>query len=524
MPHNSLAYTLALLGAAAIAAWVARISWQRHPAPAARPLAVFLLGNLVWVFTYALYWLLLPAPGAEMWLNATYLGAVISPTAMLVTTLHFTGRGAWLTRRRLGWLLVEPILTLAVMWTDPWHHWFFAGPPPVGAYFSGGLFFWANVVYTYGLVLTVIGLLAQAAISLAPAYRRQAGLLLLGVSVPVFSNLIGFLPFKPWPNLDLTPFAFIITGLVFAAALFRQRLLDLVPIARDVVVERLQDGVLVLDDQDRLADFNRSAQTMLALSHAHLGHSAAARLTGWPSLLERLRQTPDTREEITLPGTPQRYVDASLTALPTRLGRPAGAVLVLRDVTERHQATERLQQQLAEIRALQAQLREQAIRDTLTGLFNRRYLDETLPRELAEAARAGQPLSLAAIDLDHFKAINDSFGHEAGDAVLARVGQLLAAGIRAGDIACRYGGEEFIIVLPGAPLEAAHARVDQWRAELAALTIAYGEAGLRVTFSAGLAGFPAHALSPAGLLSIADQALYQSKAAGRNRVTLGAAE
>lgn len=515
-------YTLALLTAAAVACGVAVASWRRRAAPAARPLTILLLAIGLWALLYAVYWAFFPAPGAVAWLNATYLGVVITPAALLVMVLQFTGRGGVLTPRHIGLLAIEPVLTLVSMWTDPWHHWFFAGATPVGAYFNGGPLFWANVLYSYGLLFVAVGLLVQAVFSAAPAYRRQAGLLLLGFSAPVLSNIVGLLGLSPWPNLDLTPFAFLVTGLVFAAALFRQGLLDLVPVARDLVVERLRDGVVVLDDQERLVDFNHSAQAMLGLAHRDLGRPAAAWLAAWPGLLERLRAAPDSRQEVSLPGEPARYLEASRTPLPSRLGRPAGAILALRDVTERRRTHERLQQQLAEIQTLQVQLRDQAIRDALTGLFNRRYLDETFPRELAAAVRERRPLSLIVIDLDNFKAANDTYGHEAGDAVLTALANLLSADIRAGDLACRFGGEEFVLILPGADLADTAARAEQWRAKFAALAIRHGPVILRSTFSAGVAGWPGQCSEPALLLQAADRALYQSKAAGRNRITVSA--
>lgn len=179
---------------------------------------------------------------------------------------------------------------------------------------------------------------------------------------------------------------------------------------------------------------------------------------------------------------------------------------------------ETLNDKIREVTALHGRLQEQAIRDPLTGLFNRRYLDETLDHELARAKRDGYALSLAMIDVDHFKAINDSYGHQAGDEVLKAIGALLLSQAREGDLACRYGGEEFVLVTPRMALATALERAEQWRASFAGQKIRHGELELSVTFSVGLATYPDHGATADSLLSSADQALYRAKALGRNRV------
>ncbi len=178
-----------------------------------------------------------------------------------------------------------------------------------------------------------------------------------------------------------------------------------------------------------------------------------------------------------------------------------------------------LQRRLEEIHALQQRLQEQAIRDSLTGLHNRRYLDETLPRELARAKREGYPLALIMVDIDHFKHINDTYGHPAGDEVIRRLGALLHAGTREGDVACRYGGEEFVIALPRMALADALVRAEQWRQAARDTEVRHGELPIRFSLSAGVAAFPEHAAEFDTLTECADLALYLSKKGGRDRVT-----
>lgn len=187
---------------------------------------------------------------------------------------------------------------------------------------------------------------------------------------------------------------------------------------------------------------------------------------------------------------------------------------------ELRQANDTLQQQLAENLALQRSLHEQANRDALTGLFNRRYLIDTFERELAHCSRAGQPLCLMLIDVDHFKQVNDGHGHQVGDLVLQELGQLLAREARQQDVACRFGGEEFVMLLPGLPESAAHERAEQWRRGFSELGQVRGDLPGTLSLSIGVALFPTHGATPETLLRVADQALYKAKTGGRNRVVI----
>lgn len=202
-------------------------------------------------------------------------------------------------------------------------------------------------------------------------------------------------------------------------------------------------------------------------------------------------------------------------------------IWTLNDVTERNrseqallQANLHLQDQLSEIRQLQEKLRDQAIRDGLTGLFNRRYLDETLERELSRAQREGYPIVLAMIDIDFFKKLNDTYGHQAGDEILKELGNLLKKGARIADVPCRYGGEEFMLVLPNMSLDVAIPRAEMWREAFKALRVNFGQFQLQTTISIGLAAFPGDGKTRDALVEAADQALYAAKHGGRDQVAV----
>ena len=182
------------------------------------------------------------------------------------------------------------------------------------------------------------------------------------------------------------------------------------------------------------------------------------------------------------------------------------------------QAVEQLSLALANLR-LKEELLHQAIRDPLTGLFNRRYLEESLAREISRCQRRSQPLAVMMLDLDHFKSFNDLHGHPGGDALLSAFGRLLQASCRPEDIACRYGGEEFLVVLPEAELATALDRAYSILSETARMIVSHQGMPLgRVTVSIGLAMLPADGNNSTALIEEADKALYGAKAAGRNQV------
>ncbi len=229
---------------------------------------------------------------------------------------------------------------------------------------------------------------------------------------------------------------------------------------------------------------------------------------------------------MTLSENPLRHVDAHITPINEPRGQTAGCFVVLRDITTRYKnelqlqhANEQLARQVNQIESLHSELHERAIRDSLTRLFNRRYLDEILPRELGRIMHEKGTLTAVMIDIDHFKAVNDQHGHREGDRLLTLLGSVLKEGTRPSDAACRYGGEEFLLLLPDAVPQVARERMEALRATYTARLRSEGFAS-PPTLSAGIAAFPLHAQSDDELLRAADRALYQAKAEGRDRICI----
>ncbi len=203
-------------------------------------------------------------------------------------------------------------------------------------------------------------------------------------------------------------------------------------------------------------------------------------------------------------------------------------IAVVEDITARKQteeklkhANETLNEQLREIQILQESLREQAIRDPLTGLYNRYFMEEALKQEYARAMRENYPISIIVLDLDHLKEINGQYGHiTGGDAALRALASHIQAMSRSDDVVCRYAGDEFLIILHNTSGHTARERAEEWRQAISNLRIKFNESEFGITFSAGIAAYPAHGSDLENVLIAADYALYQAKNEGRNRIKL----
>ena len=216
-----------------------------------------------------------------------------------------------------------------------------------------------------------------------------------------------------------------------------------------------------------------------------------------------------------------RFADLAVVALQNaRLFERAQNELEFRRRTEMElrDANQILQFQIERVELLQGQLKELAIRDSLTELFNRRYLQEMLTVEFARSQRSGTSLAILMIDSDQLKEINDSYGHKAGDEFLIYIANVIRESIRAGDIACRYGGDEFVVVMGNVIEAVAFERAEKLRKSIASHQMAYKDEKVSISVSIGIAMYPAHGDSGEVLLQKADQALYEAKRMGKNRV------
>ena len=345
-------YLIPLLIAGLLSLALAMYGWQRRFIPGATAFIVLMLALAEWSLGYIME-IVSPDLSAKIfWGQVQYLGIVIVPLAWLVFALQYTGWQNWLTRRNLMLLAVIPAITLLLIWTNQAHGLMWSqvsldtSSPLPAMQVSYGPWFWCHLVYSYLLLLLGTLLLIRMVITFPDLYRWQVIFLLFGSIAPWIGNLIYILDLSPVPNLDLTPFAFSLSGLAISWSLFRFRFFDVVPIARRTVVDSMSDAVIVLDAQNRLVDLNPAGQRVVGYQVSDaIGMTSTQALSGWDSLLEQYRSASEGQTELVkvLNGT-QHYFDVHISPLFDRQQRRSGRLIVLRDITERKQAEQALRQ------------------------------------------------------------------------------------------------------------------------------------------------------------------------------------
>ncbi len=312
----------------------------------------------------------------------------------------------------------------------------------------------------------------------------------------------------PW-NLDINPILFIVSIPMYASGIFKFSLLDLVPVARDTVFEGMKDGVLVMDLGNRLIDYNKVCTKIFPdISKEHIGSDIGDIIKPHPQLLDLLSSGTAGQVEISVPGNGEQiFFSASIFALFNEKGKKAGCITTLNDITRQ--------------KNLRVKLEKMASLDELTGIYNRRYLVSLSKIEISKAQRTGRPISILLIDLDYFKTINDNYGHLFGDQVLKAFTQIVKQNIREIDILGRYGGEEFVIILPETDPKTALAIAERVRTGISSNPLSVAGRQLNITVSAGVFGTTGEQALPFDkMLDFADKALYCAKDSGRNKTVL----
>jgi PAS domain-containing protein len=325
---------------AILALGVMVLVWKYRRSSLGRTFILMMLAEFVWAAMVGVEANSTTLAANRFWTILSYFGVVSVPVLFFIFVLYFTGREGWLSRRNLYLLWVIPVITILMVVTNEWHHlhWSYLVPDLVQGekliYYGHGPWYYVVVVYFYVLTFTASLLLLQAVFNFGKAFRLQALVILLSVPLPWLGNLVYFMGISPWPGMDPAPIFFTLSGLIQSLAIFRFQLLDLAPVAREMIVEGLPEGIVVMDAQGRIVDLNPAADALLNLS----GRSKLGQLgVDVIPQINLLTESPVVEFEFPDRAGQSRWLEYRQDPLSGRNGRMLGSVLTIRNITKRKQ-------------------------------------------------------------------------------------------------------------------------------------------------------------------------------------------
>ena len=369
---------------------------------------------------------------------------------------------------------------------------------------KGPLYFVQQAVSTTGM-FTVYVLLATRFIRGSIKLRHQMRFFIVGSLLGLASNLAYFSGIIPY-GIDPTPFALTIGLMFFAVVLRKHKLMDVVPAAFDMAIENMDDAAIVLDNDWGFIYCNEKAKHLFPALGSFSGSEEIMRAEGWPVEINPKSEKQVFFEFVNPTTGKITQQKSSIYLIYDKLGREIGISVIIRDITETV--------------SMLKQLEALAITDDLTGVFNRRHFMTIIDRQIGLSKRHNLPVSILMLDIDHFKDINDTYSHLAGDHILREMTAAVSRQMRAHDVIARYGGEEFIIMSAEKDEESLLIFTNRLRKAIENEVFEFDGNTIRVTASFGAVLIKPGQSFDAGMVAV-DKALYEAKNSGRNMVVLG---
>lgn len=491
-------------------------SWRYRRSSSGRCFIILMVCAFLWVSNFILETASLTLAWKIFFARIEFIGITFIPAMWFFLVREFTNR------RILGdnWLvvLVIPVVTNVIIWSNPLHHWFMGTPfiisdtPfPVVDFDYQWWFYAIHAPYGYLLIGCALMLLLRSIPSMNGVYRMQSCYLLVAIILPAITDVLYVMGISPVQHYNFTTAVFSISGSILFYSLFHFQFLDLLPLARDSIINNLYDGVIILDHKDRIVEINPSAKGYLALEDSAIGKEFMQVNNEMIKKVQVLMKENVEKGDIKIGKQAPTYFDVRVNTITKKSGTHIGRVIAFRDITERVE--------------LFNQVQALAVQDSLTGIFNRRSFMEFSKREIYRVLRnTGYAVSLVMIDLDNFKAINDQYGHRLGDKALVTFTTTIQKQLREFDIFGRVGGEEFAILLADTDARTAIQITERLRTAVEALRIQTGKnREVSITASFGVVSslqLRKKDIEINNMLDLADQALYEAKQKGRNQVVL----
>jgi len=490
--------------------------WRQRRSPATRALYWILISVFIWAFCQFLilfvdnfFWIVALA-------KLQYFGIVSTPIAWFTLSMIMLDKKSIIHRRSVLALCIIPITTLFLVITNEFHFlvWSeveFTPEDIIPIKVSHGSWFTVHTAYSY-LLVSISSLMACISYVKGNNNLLNSKIVFFAPLLVVITNVIYLQKWMDVQNVDLTPLGFSFALLLFSWALFKKNLMQVVPIARSLLFEKIEDAILVLDQNYRIVDINTSALILFNMkTSGGLGTLFADSINDSAFLDLVLKNS--CSEVI----KDNRHLQVIRTNIEIDTQGTTGFLLVFRDISELKKTQYSLVAAQLELEEANKSLEQLANTDVLTGLNNRRYFFENFLAELERCKRHNSEFCFMILDLDHFKNINDTHGHLTGDEVLKRIAILIEESVRNVDFSGRIGGEEFAILLTETNISGA-----QLFAERLCLLVkeSHTKTEIPVTVSIGLTQNIADD-NVEIMFDRADKALYQSKKNGRDKFTVG---
>ncbi len=443
----------------------------------------------------------------KVWTAIQYVGMAFSTPLGLLFIMQYLGFR--LTRKKIMALLAIPFISLIMVATNDIHHFHyrvFEIDPVLGTpyvYQEIGIWYIIHGIFTFGCMFVSFLLVLIHWKETTKAYRQQLIALMCGQLIPMITAFIYLLGLTP-QGVDPVPMVLWASSLLYLWSINSSRLFRVMPVAKDAIFHSINDGVIVLDESERLIEFNQACSKVFPqLTRSMIGRDirkAWLEVTGqtMPFTLEAAVNTQDI--EIVLSN---HTYQVRITELQ-HVNHGKGLLLIFTDITE--------------LKELQRQLEQQAYYDELTQINNRRAFFQQCNQAYSEAGEASSAFTVILMDIDHFKNVNDTYGHAIGDQLLVHVVKVCQSVLKKGELFARYGGEEFVLALNYYTLSEGQALANLLCNSVESQPLMTTEGAIRATISCGVAEGTTGQETLYQLLNNADKALYAAKQAGRNRV------
>ncbi|UKS28893.1 diguanylate cyclase [Paenibacillus sp. HWE-109] len=485
---------------------------KRSEIPGALTFVLYTATQAIYIFAVSFEMASATIEQIKGWTIVEYIGISAAPALGLILVLQYIGKK--LTRTMVAAFFIIPVITFVMVATNDYHHLFYKT-----IFFRNdttmpmtdieiGQWYIVHGAYTFGCMLAAVVLLIRKWAKTKKAHRLQLVILIIGQFLPMVSAFVYLMGLTPY-SIDPVPLVLCVTSAVYIWAMVSTRVMTIVPIAKESIFESMQEGVIVMDYANRLIDFNGAIHKMVPnLTLDLIGltlDEAWIRLTGtdFPAVV-LLDGTKQGEIVWRAAGGLPCYYQVRSSIVRGRSGESLGSLLMFIDVTEQ--------------RLLQDQLKQLAYYDGLTKLLNRTEFIHRSKLLLDEAAQTKIPVAIVLFDIDHFKNINDTYGHETGDRAIQHVVRLAREALDPDVLFGRYGGEEFVFIMASYSLNETAELAERIRSLLANTPLSSTFGSIVITASFGLAARGDSGDTLEALLRDADMALYQAKRAGRNQV------